>query len=242
MTSPQFSPHISVIIPARDEASGLSDVLWHLTQQRPGEIIVVDGESRDGTGQIARPYADHVIVSPPGRGRQMNRGAAAARGEVLLFLHADTTLPDGFVEDVAAALRQPDVVAGAFLLGIDGDERAFRWIERLVRWRSRRWQRPYGDQALFMRAATFEAVGGYPDQPVMEDVALVRALRRRGRIAIVDKAVRTSARRWRATGLWRTTGINLFCAAAYGLGASAARIDRIRRRAFGRRGDLSIAR
>jgi len=225
---------ISVIVPTRNEAAGLAATLAAVRRERPYELIVVDGASEDETASIASAFATCVLSAPPGRGGQLNRGAAAATGDVLLFLHADTLLPPGAVRDVEAALSPPGVVAGAFLLGIDGDEASFRWIERLVACRSRRLSLPYGDQAIFLRRSTFEAVGGFPEQPVAEDLALMRRLRRRGRIAIVERAVRTSPRRWRAVGIWRATAVNLLSVLAYQLGVSPAWIHRWRQRVTGK--------
>ncbi len=211
---------VSVIIPALGEASHIHRTLSALAGAREVEVIVVDGGSTDRTAEIARELGARLVRSPPGRARQMNAGAAVARGDALLFLHADTLLPPGFEAQVRRALHRPGVAAGAFELGIDGPGPRLRWVERAVNLRSRYLQMPYGDQALFIRAHHFHRMGGFPELPIMEDVAWVRRARRRGRIEIVPAAVRTSARRWQALGLWRTTLVNQLSLAAFHLGLS----------------------
>ena len=160
----------------------------------------------------------------------MNAGAAAASGDILLFLHADTSLPSGFDEYVFRALDREDVCAGAFRLSIEAKGRSFRLIENLVNLRSRVLQMPYGDQAIFVPMRIFHEVGGFPDAPIMEDYELVRRLRRMGRIAITPVAVATSARRWLDRGTWRTTLTNQVCIAAYRLGVPPTHVVRWRRR------------
>jgi rSAM/selenodomain-associated transferase 2 len=219
---------LTIIIPARDEADRLGAVLTRLASTPELQVVVVDGQSVDRTSEIARDAGAVVIPSPPGRGRQMNAGAEVADGEVLLFLHADTLLPDDFTEHVHMVLARPGVVAGAFELRIDAPHRSLRVVERLVRWRSRRRQMPYGDQAIFMRAETFREVGGFPPLPVMEDYEMMRRLRRLGRIGMAPAAVLTSARRWLACGIWRTTLQNQLCVVAYHLGVPPERIARWR--------------
>jgi len=192
------------------------------------ELIVVDGGSTDGTVEIARQFGAHVVHSAPGRGVQLNAGAGAASCPVLLFLHADTLLPPRFVEFVDGALKDNRVVAGAFRLGIDADSMSLRIVERCANLRSRWLGLPYGDQALFMRRQTFDEVGGFPELPMMEDYALVRRLKRAGRIAIVAESVTTSARRWESRGVWRTTLANQMCVLGYSLGISTERLAALR--------------
>jgi rSAM/selenodomain-associated transferase 2 len=157
-------------------------------------------------------------------------GASIATGDTLLFLHADTSLPSDFDDYVFRALDKPGVCAGAFRLLIDGEGRSFRLIEKMVNFRSRAWQMPYGDQAIFVRANVFHEVGGFPDLPIMEDYVLIRRLRRIGRIEIAPATVVTSARRWTKHGVWRTTLINQVCIAAYWSGVPTAKIARWRER------------
>ena len=218
------TPRISVIIPARNEERTIPPVLRRVLTEPVWEVIVVDGGSTDGTRQVATELGATVLVSEPGRGRQLHTGAAAASGDVLLFLHADTVLPQRFQDHVIAALSDPRIAAGAFKLHIDADRRSFRFIERLVQLRSRYRQMPYGDQAIFMRAETYHRAGGFPDLPLMEDYELIRRLRRIGRIRIAPVAVRTSARRWQEQGVLRATLTNQLCLVAFKLGVSPKRL------------------
>lgn len=193
---------LSVIIPTLNEELELPRTLARVVEVEGCEIITVDGGSQDRTREIAADGGATVIESLPGRGRQMNTGASAASGEVLLFLHADTCLPPRFEYCVSHIMQQPGVSGGAFSLRIDSKGLPFRVIERMVSYRSRFFQLPYGDQALFVRASSFRRIGGFPDWPIMEDYALVRKLRRLGRIETSCASVLTSARRWREGGIW----------------------------------------
>lgn len=219
---------ISVVIPTLNEAGRIGAVLAPLCDLPGVEVIVADGGSSDGTGDMARRFPVRLLNGLAGRAVQMNAGAAAATGTYLLFLHADTRLPEGFAGHVREVLARPDVAAGAFELRIDAPGHGLRLIERLANWRSRRLGMPYGDQAVFVRTALFREVGGFPSIPVMEDFELMRRLRRRGRVVIAPTAVVTSARRWRANGLLRNTLINQAVIAAYLLGVPPERIARWR--------------
>ncbi|MHC5112284.1 MAG: TIGR04283 family arsenosugar biosynthesis glycosyltransferase [Planctomycetota bacterium] len=220
-------PRISVIIPALHEEESISATI--ATAAGAGiEIIVVDGGSRDRTVPRAVEAGARVLHAPRGRALQMNAGAAVAHGDILLFLHADTTLPLGYSQAIFAALESPDVSVAAFRLAIDARGWLYRVIEKLVNIRSRLLHLPYGDQGFAMRTATFRRYGGFPEIPVMEDFALVRGLRREGRIAIMAPSVLTSARRWLSGGVVRTTLINQLCLAAYCLGFPVTRIARWR--------------
>jgi len=216
---------ISVIVPALNEESVLASTLECVRACHPLEVILVDGGSIDGTQRVAGGQGAKIVLSPPGRAKQMNCGAAAASGNVLLFLHADTLLPPLFDRLVCEALACPEVVAGAFELRIDAPASSLRWIERLANWRSRRLQMPYGDQALFVRTEYFHAVGGFPELPIMEDFELMRRLRRCGRIKIVREPVLTSGRRWMEEGILRTTLANQLAILAYLVGTEPARIS-----------------
>ena len=156
----------------------------------------------------------------------MNAGAGEALGDILLFLHADTRLPQNWISMVRKALAEPGTAAGAFEIAINGNERGLRIIERLTNSRSRRLQLPYGDQAIFVKADLFGQIGGYSDLPIMEDFELVRRLRKFGRIITVPARVITSARRWRDRGIWRTTLINQAMILGYLTGISPARLVR----------------
>lgn len=215
---------ISIIIPVLNEAATLVKTWASLQNTSNLEIIVVDGGSQDETVAIAQSFGVQVLAAPPGRARQMNAGAAVATGDILLFLHADTLLPKGFDTMVRQALSQPGTVAGAFELGIDGEMRGLRLIERMVSWRSRFFSLPYGDQAIFLKTAVFKRIGGFPDLPIMEDFELIRRLKRLGKIEILPASVLTSGRRWQKLGVFKTTLINQFIIIAYFLGVPPAQI------------------
>ena len=189
-------------------------------------MIVVDGGSNDKTADLARLQGANVIKTQPGKANQMNSGAAAAIGEVLIFLHADTRMPAGFNHQIVAALAQKGVVAGAFRLAIDSPAAGIRFIERAADLRSRFFQLPYGDQALFMNKAVFETIGGFADLPIMEDFILVRRLRRKGKIIILPAAVTTSPRRWQHFGILKTWLVNQMIIIAFYLGISPERLAR----------------
>jgi len=220
----QPAARLSVVIPTLNEAANIEGALGSVGRALGVEAIVVDAHSRDGTADLARSHGARVLTCQPGRGRQMNLGASVATGDILLFLHADTRLPDGFDRHVRRLLAAPGAVAGAFELAIDGSQASLRVIERLANWRSRRLHMPYGDQAFFIRADAFRRVGGYPDLPVMEDYELMRRARPLGRIVIASAAATTSARRWLALGVWRTTLLNQVTIILYNLGFSPARL------------------
>jgi uncharacterized protein len=218
--SPSALPRISVIIPTLNEANHLDDTLSALQGTRNIETIVVDGGSCDGTDSLALDRGALLVRSAAGRACQMNAGALAATGEILLFLHADTRLPERFDEQVRELIARRAIVAGAFRLRIDGTRRAFRLIEWMVNIRSRWLQMPYGDQAIFLRSDTFHRLGGFPELPIMEDFEFIRRLRKHGKIAIASASATTSARRWEMLGPWRTTWINQRIILGYHLGIS----------------------
>ncbi|NQT15380.1 MAG: DUF2064 domain-containing protein [Planctomycetes bacterium] len=217
---------ISVVIPTLNEAALLPHTLGSLQGTKDVETIVVDADSHDQTQQIARDHDCKVLVADGGRARQQNAGADAADGSILLFLHADTRLPNEFGDHVRQALSRPGVVAGAFPLRIDAPLRVIRVIEAAVNLRSRWLGMPYGDQAIFLPADEFYRVGGFSEWPIMEDFQLLRRLRRRGRIAMAPAPVVTSARRWQSVGPWRTTWINQRVVLGYYLGVSPQRLAR----------------
>lgn len=222
---------ISVIIPTKNEAENLQEVLPSLQRiaQRsplPMDIVVVDGGSRDNSVAIAQALGAQVQVETRGRAQQMNRGASVAQGNILLFLHADTRLPETFADIVRATLAPSGVVAGAFDLSIEGQGLGLRWVEWGVQLRSHLFQMPYGDQALFLRRSAFEALRGFADLPIMEDFELVQRLKQRGRVAIAPAAVTTSARRWRRVGVLKTTVVNQLMIAGFFLGVPSDRLAR----------------
>jgi len=199
-------PPLSIVMPVLDEAEGLPAVLAALQplRARGVELIVVDGGSRDGTPAIAAPQADRVVAAPRGRARQMNAGAALARAQRLLFLHADTRLPDAADAQIAHALAA-GARWGRFDVVIDGRSRWLPLVAALMNARSRATGIATGDQAIFVERGAFEALGGFPDQPLMEDIELSRRLRASaGRPACLRAKLRTSGRRWDQRGAWRT--------------------------------------
>mgnify|MGYP002780573840 CR=1 FL=1 len=221
-TLPQ--PAISIVIPALNEASSLPSVLETLQTAANVEVIVVDGGSSDGTAEVARAMGAKVIESARGRSHQQNQGASIAKSPILLFLHADTRLPQGFDQAIRHTLTQPGVVAGAFRLAIDSPRQGLRWVEWGVNLRSRFLHMPYGDQAIFLKAEVFDQLGGFPDLPMMEDFELVRRLGKVGRVAIAPSAVVTSDRRWRTLGILRTTLANQVMIIGYLLGVDPHRL------------------
>lgn len=219
---------VSAIVPALNEGDAVVATLRALAPVRTGggEIIVVDGGSDDATAARARPHADRVLAAPRGRARQMNAGAAAARGEILWFVHADTVVdaaaPGELVRALAAGARE----WGRFDVRLSGRRPLLRVVERLMNLRSRVTGIATGDQGVFVRRSAFAAVGGFPEQPLMEDVALSRLLRARGRPVCLPARLTTSSRRWEAQGVWRTILLMWALRWAYWRGADPAELAR----------------
>ena len=228
---------LSVVMPALNEAAGIADALAALAPLRAAghEVIVADGGSTDGTPALAAAGADRGIAAPRGRARQMNAGAAAARGEVLLFLHADTRLPPGADHLVRQALDS-GAQWGRFDVRIvgdaGGDSAMFPVIAALMNLRSRLSGIATGDQAIFVRRPLFEQLGGYAEQPLMEDVELCRrlkALPAAGAPACLRERVATSGRRWLSHGVWRTIVLMWRLRWRYWRGASPEQLARLYR-------------
>ena len=217
-------PRISIIVPALNEAENIGPTLDAVRSGSNIELIVVDGGSDDDTAAVARTHGAIVISAPPGRAGQMNAGAAYATGDLLLFLHADTLLPDGFDKLVRDAFEQTDIAAGAFEFRMDATSPSLNVIQWFTNRRSRHRQMPYGDQGLFVKKELFDELGGFPDMPIMEDLEFVRQLRRRGRVTTVPTPAVTSARRWLNRGIWRTTLLNNLIVLAYYLGVPPSRL------------------
>jgi len=196
---------LSLVIPVLDEAAGLAATLAPLAalRARGHELIVVDGGSRDATPALAAPLADDVVSAPRGRARQMNAGAAQASGDVLLFLHADTTLPEGADMAVLQAVAA-GAAWGRFDVAIEGRSPMLRWVAWFMNQRSRLTGIATGDQAIFVTRAAFKRLGGFADQPLMEDIELSRRLRALSPPACLRLRVHTSGRRWESRGVWRT--------------------------------------
>jgi rSAM/selenodomain-associated transferase 2 len=217
---------ISIIVPTLNEQGQLPTTLAHVPLAAGDELIVVDGGSSDGTVAVARQFTSCVLSSPPGRACQMNLGAAHACGHILLFLHADTLLPPGGLEAIRAAMQSPRTVGGAFRLALVPATPALRAIAWGANIRTRLGRLPYGDQALFVRRALFEELGGYADVPFLEDVKLVQALRRKGPLTVVPQAVQTSGRRWQRDGVLYTTVRNNILMTLYFCGVSPGTLKR----------------
>lgn len=222
-----FRPNrISIIIPAINEADHIANTIESIGPGNKKEVIVVDGGSKDHTVEIAKSLGAKVITSAPPRARQMNRGADQATGEILVFLHADTRLPEKFEIVIFNSFKHPKMVAGAFELRMDSSMPGLRLIERLANWRSRCLKMPYGDQAIFISSKVFHEIGGFPDIPIMEDFELIRRLRKQGNIVTAPAPVFTSARRWQNFGILKTTVINQIVIAAYVMGIAPEVIAR----------------
>jgi rSAM/selenodomain-associated transferase 2 len=217
---------LSVVIPALDEAVRIGAALAGVQAMRARgtEIIVVDGGSSDTTAMIAAPLADAVISAPRGRARQMNAGAAAAHGDILLFLHADTLLPVDADLQVRAGLESGERVWGRFDVRIEGRARMLRVVAAMMNWRSRLTGIASGDQALFATRVAFDAVGGFPDQELVEDIELSRRLLRLSRPLCLAGPALTSGRRWETRGVWRTIFLMWRLRWRYARGESPARL------------------
>jgi rSAM/selenodomain-associated transferase 2 len=215
---------ISVIIPTLNEADGIEQTLLRVRQAGDCECVIVDGGSSDDTLSVAQACADIVVTSARGRARQMNVGAQAATGEVLLFLHADTMLPNDFPQLLQRALLDPTIVGGRFDVRLDETGWPFRMIETLMNVRSRLTWIATGDQAIFVRRAVFLLLGGFPELELMEDIEFSRRLKRVGTIACLREQVVTSARRWRQRGVVKTIVLMWTLRLAYFLGVPPKRL------------------
>jgi rSAM/selenodomain-associated transferase 2 len=218
---------VSIIVPVLDEAADIEATLTALAPYRTRgcELIVVDGGSRDGTIALANPLSDRVLTAPRGRAAQMNAGAAAARGDVLLFLHADTKLPANADALICDGLAQSGRIWGRFDVRFDQGG-VMPLIAIMMNLRSRLTCVATGDQAIFVTRAAFNAVGGFPVQPLMEDIAFSSRIRRVGRPKYIRARVTTSARRWQTQGILRTVLLMWRLRLAYFLGADPVHLAR----------------
>lgn len=221
---------LSIVIPVLNEAkNNLTAFLAPLGSLRKAghEIIVVDGGSGDTTALGAQAYADSVITSPCGRARQMNAGAAAASGDVLLFLHADSTLPENAVRLVEKAIDVSGRGWGRFDVRLSSDRPMLRLVAGLMNLRSRLTGIATGDQGIFVERKLFESVGGFPDLPLMEDVALSTRLKQIERPICLAAVITTSSRRWEKHGVWPTIWLMWRLRFAYWCGTDPATLVRI---------------
>ncbi len=214
--------NISVIIPVLNEAEIINQIIEHvcsLNNNTNVEIIVADGDPCGSTIKTVSREKVIRVLSGKGRGRQMNKGAAVATGDILLFLHADTFLPVGAFEKITAVMRTGRYAGGAFDLGFDSGRTSYRIIERAASYRSRLTRIPYGDQAIFIRKDIFDGLGGFREFPIMEDVELMRSIKNIGhRIFIIATKVKTSSRRWEREGIIYCTVRNWMLVTLYLLG------------------------
>ena len=222
-------PLLTIVIPALNEGGVIADLLASLAplRVRDVEVVVVDGGSTDGTAEAAGPGADRVIVAPRGRARQMNAGAAAAHAPVLLFLHADTRLPANADQLILNGLSAADLEWGRFDVRIESASRWLRLVASLMNLRSRITGIATGDQAMFVTRRAFDALRGFPDQALMEDVELSSRLKRRGPPLCLSPLVVTSGRRWGARGVARTILLMWWIRLLYFFGVAADRLARL---------------
>lgn len=222
---------ISIVIPVFREEELINeavDALYRLDYDGCLEIIVVDGDQEENTIRAVRDPRVKKVQSEKGRGRQMNAGVGVARGEVLLFLHVDTELPSDGLTRICSAMRDGGYAGGSFDLRIGSRKLRYRLIERVASLRSRLTRMPYGDQAIFVRKDCFLRLGGFQERGIMEDVDLVRRIRKSGgRLHIAHEKVITSARRWEQEGAFYCTLRNWLLLLLYLLGASPERLARL---------------
>ena len=218
----------SIIVPALHESDKINSLVEHLEgleRSRDAEIIVVDGNPDGHTIQAIGSDRVKKLVAPKGRARQMNAGASEARGEILVFLHADTELPRNALRKIHSAMAQKGYVGGAFELNFNSEKMRFRILARLASLRCRLTRIPYGDQAIFIKSGYFNSLGGYRDIPLMEDVELMRRIKRRGgKTCILPERVKTSPRRWEQEGFVYVNVRNAFLFFSYILGVSPEKL------------------
>lgn len=223
-----MTPRFSLVVPALNEAGRIGATLAaaRAALGERAEYIVVDGGSTDSTTAIALQAGARVIHSPRGRGEQLERGRAVARGEICIFLHADTMLPMNAAAAIERALAPRGVTGGAFMLRFPDTDRGLRLLAYFINLRSRGFATATGDQAMFADSATLARAGGVPRVPLFEDVRLCRLLKRHGRFVVVREKVTTSARLWQGLGTLRGILLHLTLRALHALGAPPRRLVR----------------
>ena len=222
-------PMISVVIPALNEEALIGRTIEKAFEGSNVEVILADGGSKDACRELSARQGARIVTSPRGRACQMNRGAGAARGEILLFLHADTLLCEGYDNAVRLMLADPEISMGAFSLGFDRGSFSLDLIATGANLRSRILKLPYGDQAFFVRKSVFMAAGGFQDIPIMEDVAFVNAMKKKGRMGILKSRVTTSSRRFAAMDPLRTWVLNQLALAGFVLDMPLAELAELYR-------------
>lgn len=212
----------SIIIPVYNEERNIAKLLDYLVPLQ-AELVVVDGGSTDKTIAVVEQYPVKIIKSAKGRARQMNKGASQANGDILIFLHADCLPEEGFLETITRAIDN-DYIGGCLTHTIDSDSLIYRWIEASGNIRARISKVFYGDQCIFVRKDIFERLGAYDEVELFEDVIFSRKLKKEGLVAIFDKKVLTSSRRWKKQGLAKVTLINWIIGIAFMFGVSTERL------------------
>jgi len=218
---------ISVIIPTRNDEGNLPVTLRQLADHPDVELIVVDGGSTDHTVEIAQRFTPYVFCTQPHRAEQMNIGARHATGDILLFLHAETFLLPGALDEVQRRIIGDGAVGGAFDVHIDSRRKLCKFVARISSRRSRWLRLPYGDQGIFVWRQVFEALGGFPQISIMEDVAFARRLRHAGRLTFIRSGLVTSGQRWNANGVLRTAFVNWWVTLLFFLRVSPNQLRRI---------------
>ncbi len=220
--------HLSIIIPTLNESAHIVATLAPLQRMRDkgAEVILVDGGSGDATKALATPLVDRIIDSKPGRALQMNVGAEGATGEALLFLHADSLLPEGADQQIFEGLDGSQHCWGRFDVAIAGRHFMFLVVAWFMNHRSRLTGIATGDQGIFVTRTVFEQVGGFPDQVLMEDIELCKRLKKSGKPACLHEKIITSGRRWEKHGVWRTMALMWWLRLRYFMGSSPEDIHR----------------
>lgn len=224
-------PSVAVVVPLLNEAALLPSMMKTWENLGANELLIVDGGSNDGSRELLDQSGLRWMRSEAGRARQMNVGAAASSSDILLFLHADTQLPPHALQAARDAFHRAETVAGRFDVRIEGGHPMLRIVERAMCWRSRLTGISTGDQAIFVCREVFERIGGFPDQPLMEDIELSKRLKREGSIACLPLQVRTSGRRWESRGMFATILLMWWLRLLYWLGVSPERLVRMYREA-----------
>jgi rSAM/selenodomain-associated transferase 2 len=215
-------PSVAILVPALDEEENLRTLLPDLVRVAD-EVVVSDGGSSDRTAEVAQELGARVVHGEPGRGTQLNRAAEESTADILLFLHADTRLPEGALDLVRRAVAN-GASGGGFLARFDSELPIMAFGSRLVDLRTRLTRAPLGDQAQFVTRTAFLALGGYRSWPILEDLDFIRRLKRIGKVAVISIPVVTSGRRYERAGVLRTVALNWFLWALYFLGVDPRRI------------------
>jgi len=217
---------VAVVIPVLNELAQLPRLLDRCREWMADEVILVDGGSTDGSLELLQKSGVRWLATRRGRATQMNTGASQLNSDIILFLHVDTTISSSNILAIGKAMQEPEIVGGRFDVRLSGANPAFRIIEFFINWRSRITRISTGDQAIFVRRTVFDRLGGFPDQPLMEDVEFSKRLKHAGRIKCLREKVVTSSRRWERDGILRTVILMWWLRLCYRLGADPARLKR----------------